>query len=440
MNVVPLWKSRLDFNGDGIVWIPGSIRPSLLPRPYEEIYDINCDGMADFNIIKEAMKIFTSPTKLNRQEQRPIIIAPFYLWYEAGINSSWSTAQSIPLRGRYDSKNPKVYLEQRLEAHRNGIDVFAVSTFQHREFMNLLNTHEVRKKGPKFNEFFWLYEIFDSLKITYEDFRGEIVQIGDLRVPIESGRIPVIDFDNPFNRNKFIQDTLDLSDGFDENYMLLDGKYFPVWFWVTDIFRGDFRSVAIEARKRVNEKLAKKYPGKNYEIIFIGGENSLFQKDDEHARNRLSAFYGTAGYGIYTPLFARFFNGRLSKEHTDLIMDRMEQGTRVVENTDTIYGQKCQLFGISQFGYKDNRGNPVLIANTSEILYFMQQLQKRIFMGPNRPNLEFHISYNEHREGHAVEPTDGYNFGNLWLLLLKLFFGASYYFRKTYGSIEISRV
>lgn len=416
MKTVPLWKSRLDGDGDNVVHFPQQRIQDIMSSPTREVYNFNSDGRIDYRILSEAMNKFKEPVNLNGTEQRPIVIAPFYVWYKKGLNTSWRTAQSIPTRGRYDSKDPKIYLSQRDEAHRHGIDVFAVSTFQHKEFIDLLNKPEVRKKGPEFNKFLWLYEIADSLRIGHEDLDDTI--------------IPIIDFDEGHNRNKFIKDMLELAEHFDENYMLLDGKYFPVWFWVTDIFRGDFLSVAQEARAIVKEKLAKKNPGKNYEIALIAGENPLFPQNDANAQNRLRAFYGTAGYGIYTALFTRFFGGRLSKEHTDLIMEKMKQGINIIENTDTIYGTKGQFFGVSQFGYKDDRDNPTLTANTSEIVYYLQQLQKIILMRPNRSNYVIHTSYNEHREGHALEPTDGYNFGKLWLGLMNLFFGPSYYHRR----------
>jgi len=51
---------------------------------------------------------------------------------------------------------------------------------------------------------------------------------------------------------------------------------------------------------------------------------------------------------------------------------------------------------------------------------------------PNRDIIRFlnHTSYNEHLEGHGMEPTTGYNSGRQWLRINSVYLGPSKTYRR----------
>ena len=84
-----------------------------------------------------------------------------------------------------------------------------------------------------------------------------------------------------------------------------------------------------------------------------------------------------------------------------------------------IYQQPMTYWAPSQFGFDDSTGprnNPMMSASREEIEYYVQELDARV-VAPNADVMSYlnHTSYNEHRESHGVEPTDGYNCGRSWL-------------------------
>ena len=70
-------------------------------------------------------------------------------------------------------------------------------------------------------------------------------------------------------------------------------------------------------------------------------------------------------------------------------------------------------------------------ASREELEYYIQQLDRRVVL-PNQDVVSHlnHTSYNEHREGHGLEPTEGYNRGRSWLQICNVYRGPSRYYRQ----------
>ena len=150
--------------------------------------------------------------------------------------ASWASARSTPLRGQYQSFDSTLYLQQRLESHASGVDVFAVSTFnpeQARLFHEMQDSLE-QTYGPDLTRFLWMHEILGRLPFELNSVGQEIV-----------------DFDLSSTRGAFVTHMVELAGYFHENYLTLDGRYYPISIWKTDTIRGDFVRAVEEARSAV---------------------------------------------------------------------------------------------------------------------------------------------------------------------------------------------
>lgn len=426
IRAVTFWKQRFDTNGDGLFderdvtellgrkgAAPSDARfhfafdfdgdDAVTNRDVQRLFDL-LDRFPDGYLLDPAADVPTLPT-----------IASYYPWYTPPRR--WRGARSIPLRGPYDSNDRAVYLEQRLEAHAAGIDVFAVSAFTaaQAERFHAMQAPLAQAREPALTRFLWLYEIFARLPFTLNRFGAQ-----------------TFDFDARRTRATFVAQMVHLAGFFDDNYLTIDGRFHPVWIWVSHTIRGDFAGAVQEARAAVRSCCGK-------ELAIVGGEAAQFPPRpgaDAEIERRLRAFLAVSHYGIYTPRFTLANGGRLNRAHTDFTIDNLLVWVEALrrQGSDNIHGRPLTYWPPSQFAFDDTagpRGNPPLRANRAEIEYYLQQLDRRVV----QPNLDLvthlnHTSYNEHREGHGLEPTAGYNAGRSWLRLYNVYRGPSRYYRQ----------
>ena len=421
---VAFWRQRFDTNGDGLFDERNLNaflgRKGALPRDdrFHFAFDFNGDDAAtnqDIQYLFDLTSRFPEGYLLDPWSDVSTVktIAAYYPWYTKP--ASWDRARSTPLRGRYHSFDSSVYRQQRLEAHASGIDVFAVSTFNPdntRQF-HLMQEELERTREPELTRFLWLYEILGRLPFTLNDIGQEIVN-----------------FDNPQTRAAFVAHMVELAGYFHDNYLTLDERYYPIWIWKTDTIRGDFVQAVQDARFAVRSCCGR-------ELAMIGGELAQFPIESTELERRLPAFLAMTHYGVYTPLFTDVYGGRLSVAHTDFTISNLLRWIQIVRNqgNNTIYQRPMTYWAPAQFGFDDTKGtrnNPPISASREELEYYVQQLDRRVVL-PNQDVVSHlnHTSYNEHREGHGLEPTDGYNGVRSWLQICNVYRGPSRYYRQT---------
>ena len=436
MEHVAFWKQRFDVNGDGRFddadiydFIP---RKAAEPGSDQFHFGFDFDGNdqvdnADITLLFDVARRFPDGYVLDAASDVPTlsVVAAYYPWYTS--LSAWDVAASVPVRGRYHSLDPVVYLQQRLEAHAAGIDVFAVSTApdpdEVRRFHDMQAELE-RTEAPALTRFLWLYEILGRLPFLLNSVGQEIVN-----------------FDDPATYQAFILHMVELAEYFHDNYLTIDGTYYPIWIWKTDTIRGDFVRAVSDARDAVRSRFGT-------ELVIIGGEPAQFPLDPTLApmpdsleaaelARRVPAFFALTHYGIYTPLFTDRYGGELSVAHTDFTIANLLAWIRIVrdQGTTNIYGRRMEYWPPLQFGFDDRnvpgRHNPVMSASQEQLEYYVQQLHSTVVV-PNRDIIRFlnHTSYNEHFEGHGLEPTLRYNAGRQWLRTNSVYLGPSRTYRR----------
>jgi len=437
MERLAFWKQRLDVNGDDrfddsdIYDFIG--RKGAAPGDDRFHFGFDFDGNdqvdnADINVLFDVARRFRDGYVIDPASDVPTlsVIAAYYPWYTSV--AVWNKAASVPVRGRYQSLDPVVYLRQRLEAHVAGIDIFAVSTSpssdEVRRFHDMQAELE-RTEDPALTRFVWLYEILARLPFVVGDFGREIVN-----------------FDDPTTRQDFILHMVELASYFHDNYLTIDGTYYPIWIWKTDTIRGDFVHAVSDARDAVRSQFGK-------ELVIIGSELAQFpveepalakmqdRLDAEELAKRFPAFFAMTHYGIYSPLLTDRYRGELSIEHTDVTIQNLLAWIRILrsQGTNNIYGRRMEYWPPLQFGFDDRnvpgRHNPVMSASQEQLEYYVQQLHSTVVV-PNRDIIRFlnHTSYNEHLEGHGMEPTTGYNSGRQWLRINSVYLGPSKTYRR----------
>ena len=419
---VPLWRQRFDITGDGrfdsadVYDFLGRKGELLGGTRFHFGYDFNGDDRvnnSDINILFDLYRRFPDGYAMEPTPP-PAVVAAYYPWYND--DRIWKFAASIPTRGKYQSLEPEVYLRQRLEAHAAGIDIFAVSTSpdpnEVRHF-HAMQAELERTEDPALTRFLWLYELLGRLPYTLNTVGQEIV-----------------DFDDPLTRGRFVADMAELAGYFHENYLLLDEQYFPIWIWKTNTIRGDFVGTVSEARETVRQEVGK-------DLVIIGGELAQFPVVDAELVRRLPAFFAMSHYGIYTPRFTEQFGGMLSEAHTDFTIENLAEWIRIVreQGNTTIYGGPMRYWPPLQFGFDDRyvpgRRNPTMSASEEQLEYYIQQLDREI-VTPNRDIVGIlnHTSYNEHLEGHGMEPTMGYNGMRSWIRLYSVYRGPTNTYRR----------
>ena len=422
---VAFWKQRLDINGDDrfddtdINDFIG--RKGAEPGGDRFHFGFDFDGNdrvdnADINVLFDVGRRFRDGYLIDPTSDVPTlgVMAAYYPWYT--VDPVWNVAASIPVRGRYNSLDPVVYLRQRLEAHAAGIDIFAVSTSPFPEDVRRFHDMQAeleRTEDPALTRFLWLYEILGRLPFQLNSIGQEIVN-----------------FDDPFTRQDFVVQMVELASYFHDNYLTIDGTFYPIWIWKTDTIRGDFVRAVSDARDAVRGQLGK-------ELVIIGGELAQFPDLGPELAKRLPAFFAMTHYGMYTPLFTDRYGGALSVEHTDFTIENLLAWVRIVrdQGTNTIYGRRMEYWPPLQFGFDDRkvpgRHNPVMTASQEQLEYYVQQLHSAVVV-PNRDIIRLlnHTSYNEHFEGHGMEPTTGYNAGRQWLRVNSVYQGPSKTYRR----------
>ncbi len=421
---VTFWKQRCDINGDGLFDEQDLLeflgRKGARPRDeaFHFAFDLNGDdsvGNTDIQLLFELLDRFPEGFALDPFADVTSLqtIAAYYPWYTTP--ASWARARSTPLRGQYQSFDSTVYLQQRLEGHASGVDVFAISTFNsqqarlfHDMQAGLEQIHE-----PDLTRFLWLYEILGRLPFELNSVGQEIV-----------------DFNDSSTRTAFVSHMVELAGYFHDNYLTLNGRYYPIWIWKTDTIRGNFVQAVQDARSAVRSCCGK-------ELAIIGGELAQLPNEARDLARRMPAFFGMTHYGIYTPRFTRVFSGRLNRAHSDFTIGNLLAWIQIVrdQGIDTVYHRPMTYWAPTQFGFDDTKGtrnNPPMAASRDELEYYVQQLDRRVVLP--HPDIVTHLnhtSYNEHREGHGLEPTDGYNAGRSWLQISNVYRGPSHYYRRT---------
>lgn len=424
IEAVTFWKQRCDLNGDGLFDEQDLLeflgRKGAQPgdAAFHFAFDLNGDdavGNGDIQLLFDLLTRFPEGFALDPFADVTSLptIAAYYPWYSTP--ASWASARSTPLRGQYQSFDSTLYLQQRLEAHASGVDVFAVSTFSAQQAAQF---HEMQDGlehtyGADLTRFLWLYEILGQLPFELNNVGQEIV-----------------DFDAPATRAAFVAHMIELAGYFHDNYVTLDGQYYPIWIWKTDTIRGNFVQAVEDARSAVRSCCGK-------ELAIIGGELAQLPNEARDLARRMPAFFGMSHYGIYTPRFTNVYGRRLNQAHSDFTMSNLLTWIQIVraQGIDTVYRRPMSYWPPTQFGFDDTKGtrnNPPMAANRDEIEYYVQQLDRQVVL----PNLDIvshlnHTSYNEHREGHGLEPTDGYNGGRSWLQINNVYRGPSRYYRQT---------
>jgi hypothetical protein len=429
---VPFWKQRFDVNGDDRFddadlydFIGRKGAPPGTDR-FHFGYDFDGDDRvdnADINLLFDLARRFPDGYQIDPVFDVPTlgVIAAYYPWFTSA--PAWDVATSIPVRGRYNSFDPAVYLQQRLEAHAAGIDIFAVSTSPAPEEVGRFHAMQAdleRTQDPALTRFLWLYEILGRLPFTLNEFGQEIVN-----------------FDHADTRESFIGHMLELAGYFHANYLTIDGTYYPVWIWKTDTIRGDFVRAVSEARDAVKRQLGK-------DVVIVGGELAQFpsygtEQLDAELVKRLPAFFAMTHYGIYTPRFTELHGGELSFAHTDFTVENLLEWIRIVrrQGANNIYRRTMEYWPPLQFGFDDRnvpgRHNPTMSASPEQIEYYIQQLDAAV-VTPNADIVRFlnHTSYNEHAEGHGMEPVVGYNEGRRWIRLNGVYRGPSRAYRRLF--------
>lgn len=425
MEHVPLWRQRFDVTGDGrfdsadVHDFLGRKGESPGGQRFHFGFDLDGDDRmhnSDVSLLFDLFRRFPDGYVLDPATEATLpTIASYYPWYTE--DNDWDFATSLPVRGRYQSLDPRVYLHQRLEAHAAGIDIFAVSTsgrpLQVRRFHDMQAELEATE-DPALTRFLWLYEILFRLPFTLNEVGQEIVN-----------------FDETTTRDLFVANMVELADYFHDNYLVLDGRYYPIWIWKTDTIRGDFVAAVTAARSAVLQRFGK-------DLVIIGGELAQIPRpQNAELLKRLPAFFAMSHYGIYSPRYTTMFAGELSTAHTDFTIDNLRAWMEIARNegANNIYGRPMTYWPAVQFAFDDRpvRGdtNPVLRSTPAQREYYLQQLDREI-VEPNRDTVRFvnHTSYNEHFEGHGIEPTVGYNEGRSWLRLHSVYRGPSTTYRR----------
>jgi hypothetical protein len=234
-----------------------------------------------------------------------------------------------------------------------------------------------------------------------------------------TGRLKIVndtvDFADPENAERFIADVRYLSARFwsryPERFYRIDGR--PVLFiWLTQAFRGPFDEVVARARREVPFYLI----GSDFNIptCFRPGLESIVDATDA-----LSA------YGVYAPSLAARYGGKITESYiSDYATSAKEWSLWLREHT-----RGTSLILPLQFAFDDRlveppRNHPPMtctpevasrLAQTAHTLIAGSQLE----CGNLLPYVLF-VSYNEHFEGTAAEPSDRY--GEDWLNILRTTF------------------
>lgn len=321
------------------------------------------------------------------------ILAPHYTWYtkEKWI-SGFETAYTNPLRGAYCSTDLEVIAAQNAEKRDYGIDDI-VSWWGPGE-----KPYEMFKKGylqvakAEKRPFGFLYEISGRLPHMEED--------------------GMFDFSKPENKQKFLDDIDYLEESYfnSAHYFRINRK--PVlYLWWDAIDNFD------EVRDCIKDR------------IFLIGSVRMDEPptwtDTEKERRKLKSlnwYDAISQYGIGPVRAAKKF-GFIADE----CIENFGKGILRWAEAIQLINPDVELIPPLQFAYHDNRGSVDSKDGKNRILYHdpvqsekLTQLVSSLAKNLDCINRVMLVSYNEHLEGHGVEPS--YEYGDFWLSLIKKYF------------------
>jgi hypothetical protein len=351
---------------------------------------------------------------------KPIeILTNHYTWYSL----PWSDkANTVPLRGYYDSTDLAVIEAQNKEKNFFGLTTDCVSWWGP-EAPSFLKFQEGYLKAANFRtrQFCFGYQIAARLRQSSALVRSPRESLGRLDPsgrPIEGiwKKKYYFDFADPYNRDTFLSDIEFLGTYFgEENYHRIDGR--PViYIWLDNL--KNFGNVSRQVRRKV---------------YLIGSEPILFPPEPSETErlDRPNWYDAITCYGINPVVVA--------KTYRTLNADFLAEYTRCVRTYVWLLKTRApetKLLLPVQFTYHDNRGNydpkdgrcRVLTCEKEEGPAFLDRVRSLFEEVPRITGILV-TSYNEHYEGTAVEPnifkgvggqTIGY--GSRWLINLKKYF------------------
>jgi hypothetical protein len=338
-----------------------------------------------------------SVARLDAQEPQnnklPVLVH-FANWHQRNVQqNTWGDANTIPLRPEdhmgYDSFDVSILKEQNQEMLRYNmvplVSWWGPGSRAGDEFLD----HYLTIPGPKIGI---LYEAAGGIGGRLPENRDGWIDFNDSRVVERFERDVRHLHARYWSRPKYA-----------DRWFRIDDK--PVFFiWVSHAFRGPFDQIA----KRLKREIPVYIIGSNFNIgphPFPRGIQSVVRGMDA-----LSA------YGIYNPRLARETGGQLS----DAYVERYKQRWR-----EWMVWLKREAPGVKfippfEFTFMNNRGSPVLNSTRDQGEHLAQTMQflvaESICNKDPVLNMYLGVSYNEHFEGSAFEPTVQY--GKRWLNII----------------------
>lgn len=329
----------------------------------------------------------------NKPEKKPIMVH-FANWHERNAHrNSWGDANTIPLRPDdhmgYDSFDTSILREQNQEMIQHGIVPLISWWGPGSRFGDEFLDHYLTIPGPE-------------LGILYEADAG----IGG-RLP--RNRDGWLDFNDPRVGERFEQDMHHLNDRYwsrakyRDRWFRIDGK--PVLFiWVSHAFRGSFDQVAGRIKREIPVYLI----GSNFNVgpsPFPRGIRSVVRGMD-----------AISAYGIYYPRVVRENGGQLTAGYVNRYAENWRKWMVWLRQE----APNVAFIAPFQFTFKNNRGSPELTSTHAQGEHLARTMRLLIAESAcnEDPVLEMYlgVSYNEHFEGSAFEPTIQY--GNRWLNII----------------------
>jgi hypothetical protein len=221
-----------------------------------------------------------------------------------------------------------------------------------------------------------------------------------------------VDFADPENAERFIRDVRYLSERFwsryPERFYRIDGR--PVLFlWLSHAFRGPFDEVVARARREAP-------------FYLIGSDFNLPSSFRPGLETVVRGLDAVSAYGIYSPPAAVRHGGWITEGYIEEYAAAVKEWSRWLSE----HAPGTSLILPLQFAFDDHlvvppRNHPSIdstpvmaskLALTAHGLIAQSQLE----CGNIQPSILF-VSYNEHFEGTAAEPSDRY--GTAWLDILR---------------------
>jgi hypothetical protein len=234
--------------------------------------------------------------------------------------------------------------------------------------------------------------------------------VGRLRMTGE-----LVDFSDPENAERFISDVRYLHQRYwsryPDRFYRIDGR--PVLFiWLSHAFRGPFEEVAARARREVP-------------FYLIGSDFNVPASFRPGLESVVRGLDAVSAYGIYSPPQATRHGGQVTDEYIEEYDVAAGDWSRWLSTN----APGTSLILPLQFAFDDHlvvppRNHPSITSTASAAVKLAktaewQIARSQLACGNIQPFVLF-VSYNEHFEGTAAEPSDRY--GTDWLDVLRTTF------------------